>query len=109
MNKNSKSEDDIDLRIVFKGFLKAKWWFVGTFIIILMAGLFIMYLRNPGYGLDSELEANKDQEISAIQPDKTYIGGALLSLSAALIGGLMVVFTVSYSASFRLKTNSSKI
>ena len=84
MDINYISEDDIDLKGVFKGSLKKKWWFVGTFIIILIAGLFIMYLRDPG-----------------IQPINDYIIGGLISLFSALIGGLMVVFVASYSTSFR--------
>ncbi len=66
-NKNSTNEDEIDLRELFKGFTNRKWWFIGTFIIILIAGLLIIFIRNPGYNSNSKIEIVKDHHISSIE------------------------------------------
>ena len=68
-NKNFTNEDEIDLREVFKGFTNRKWWFIGTFIIILIAGLLITFIRDPGYDSNSEIEIIdiKDYYVLSIQ------------------------------------------
>ena len=60
MNKsnNPKSKEDINLRGVFKGFYRKKWWFVGTFIMVLVAGLLVTFIRDKGYNAGSEIEIN---------------------------------------------------
>ncbi len=37
--KGSYSEDTIDLRKLFRLFLKRKWWFIGTVLIVLVVGM----------------------------------------------------------------------
>lgn len=84
--KNNKNEDDIELRAIFKDFSKNKWWFIGTFIIILGLGLFIT--------LQAETEiVNNLQDIS-------FLISALLNLLVAVAGGLMIIFIASYFSPF---------
>jgi len=45
--KKNIKEDEIDLREIFMIFIRRKWWFVGTFIIVLIAGLLFTFLNTP--------------------------------------------------------------
>ena len=38
-NDNSFQEDTIDLKTIFRLFLKRKWWFIGTFLVVLIVGM----------------------------------------------------------------------
>jgi len=55
--------DEIKLSDLLKVLVRKKWWFIGTFIIVLAAGLLFTFLRTPQYNLTSTLI------ISDIQPD----------------------------------------
>lgn len=68
-SNNYKSVEGIDLRAVLKGFLKNKWWFIGTFVIILLIGLLVTFLRGPGYDSNSEIKFinKKDSYLHSIQ------------------------------------------
>jgi len=64
--KDIASEDEIDLRELFKIFVKRKWWFVGTFIVVLIAGLLFTFLEAPGYTSTSMLKVKEDYYLSSI-------------------------------------------
>jgi|GEM_PF-5338266 len=42
-NKTSNPDETIDLRTLFRAFLSRKWWFIGTVILVLVAGLFYVF------------------------------------------------------------------
>jgi hypothetical protein len=44
-NKNTQPEDTIDLKTLFRLFFKRKWWFIGTLIIVLAAGMFYIFSK----------------------------------------------------------------
>lgn len=47
--------DEFELRNLVRIFLNKKWWFIGTFIVILVGGILFSLLRTPQYGLSSRL------------------------------------------------------
>ena len=48
--KNSNSNNDtIGFRQISGFFMKSKWWFIGTFLIILIGGLLFTFLKSPEY------------------------------------------------------------
>jgi len=59
-NKNIEKEDEIDLREIFLMFIKRKWWFIGTFLIILVAGLLYTFLNPDNYLLTYQMEVKQD-------------------------------------------------
>ena len=68
IKKQIKSEDEIDLRELFKIFVKRKWWFVGTFAIVLIAGLLFTFLKTPTpeYTSTSMLKVKEDYCLDSI-------------------------------------------
>ncbi|MBC8390241.1 MAG: hypothetical protein H8E13_19615 [Actinobacteria bacterium] len=50
-NKNSTTENFIDLKEILNILKKGKWVFVITFIIVLMAGMFFTFFISPEYNL----------------------------------------------------------
>ncbi|MFC2144945.1 hypothetical protein ACFLQQ_01310 [Actinomycetota bacterium] len=41
-NDSNVQEDTIDLKTIFRLFLRRKWWFIGTFLVVLVAGMLYM-------------------------------------------------------------------
>jgi len=64
--KDIASEDEIDLRELFKIFIKRKWWFIGTFIVVLIAGLLFTFLNTPEYSSTSMLKVKEDYFLDSI-------------------------------------------
>jgi hypothetical protein len=62
MNKNLSDDfdDSIDLRTLFRLFLKRKWWFIGTMIIVLAAGLFYVFQKPVFYEARFMFKFNDD-------------------------------------------------
>lgn len=60
------SEDEIDLRELFQIFVKRKWWFVGTFIVVLIAGLLFTFLQTPEYSSTSNLKISDSYYIETL-------------------------------------------
>jgi len=58
-NKVMGKEDEIDLRDIFLIFIKRKWWFIGSVIIILIAGLLYTFLTPSNYLLTYQIELNE--------------------------------------------------
>jgi len=58
-NEDMSKEDEIDLRDIFLIFIKRKWWFIGTVIIILIAGLLYTFLTPSNYLLTYQIELNE--------------------------------------------------
>ncbi|MCJ7471869.1 MAG: Wzz/FepE/Etk N-terminal domain-containing protein [Actinobacteria bacterium] len=54
-NNNIKKKGEVELREIGRVFIKKIWWFVGTFLIILVAVVLFTFLRTPQYGLTSTL------------------------------------------------------
>jgi len=54
-NNNIEKKGEVELREIGRIFVKKIWWFVGTFLIILIAGVLFTFLRTPQYGLTSTL------------------------------------------------------
>ncbi len=64
--KDIVSEDEIDLRELFKIFVSRKWWFVGTFAVILIAGLLFTFLNTPECTSTSMLKVKEDYYLDSI-------------------------------------------
>ena len=68
--ENSKNEvTEIKLIDLIKVFIRRKWWFIGAFIIIFIAGILFTFLRTPQFSLTSTLV------VSGITPD--YYGSCM--------------------------------
>lgn len=67
VEKSSGREDEIDLRELIKIFIKRKWWFIGTFIIVLIAALAFTFFKTPEYSVTSILK------ISSVSPSGTIM------------------------------------
>ncbi len=65
-NKDIINEDEIDLREIFRIFIKRKWWFVGTFIVVLVAGLLFTFLKTQEYTSTSILKVKEDYYLDSI-------------------------------------------
>jgi len=64
--KNNIKEDEIDLRELFRIFIKRKWWFVGTFLVILITGLLFTFLKTQEYTSTSILKVKEDYYLDSI-------------------------------------------
>ena len=67
-NKDIINEDEIDLREIFRVFVKRKWWFIGIFIVVLIAGLLFTFLKTQEYTSTRQrlIELNLDQAGSVL-------------------------------------------
>jgi capsular polysaccharide biosynthesis protein len=54
-NNNTGKKGEVQLREIGRIFVKKIWWFVGAFLIILVAGILFSVLRTPQYGLNSTI------------------------------------------------------
>ncbi len=66
IKKQIKSEDEIDLRELARIFINRKWWFIGTFIVVLIAGLLFTFLNTPDYSSTSILKVKEDYYLDSI-------------------------------------------
>jgi len=70
MNEEKKNikEDEIDLREIFMIFIKRKWWFLGTFLVVLIAGLLFTFLNTPTpeYSSTSIIKISDDYLLDSI-------------------------------------------
>jgi capsular polysaccharide biosynthesis protein len=71
-NEVMGKEDEIDLRDIFLIFIKRKWWFIGSVIIILIAGLLYTFLTPSNYLLTYQIELNEqynNNSLSELYPN----------------------------------------
>ncbi|MBA7657584.1 hypothetical protein ES703_65523 [subsurface metagenome] len=68
-NRDIINEDEIDLREIARIFISRKWWFVGTFIIVLIAGLLFTFLKTQEYTSTSMLKVTEDYYLDSIYMD----------------------------------------
>ena len=59
-DKNIKKDDEIDLREIFRVFVKRKWWFIGSVLIILVIGLLYVFMQPTSYLLTYQIEVNEN-------------------------------------------------
>ena len=57
---SSFQEDTIDLKTIFRLFLKRKWWFIGTFLVILVAGMLYMLSKPVLYEVKYKINFEDD-------------------------------------------------
>ncbi len=67
-NKDIINGDEIDLREIFRIFVKRKWWFIGTFLVVLIAGLLFTFLNTPTleYSSTSIIKISDDYLLDSI-------------------------------------------
>ncbi|MBA7509001.1 hypothetical protein ES705_00938 [subsurface metagenome] len=65
MKKESSKSEATEIKLIdlMKVFTRRKWWFIGAFIIIFIAGILFTFLRTPQFSLTSTLV------VSGITPD----------------------------------------
>jgi hypothetical protein len=59
-DKNTHPEDTIDFKTLFRLFLKRKWWFIGTVIFVLAAGIFYVFSKPVIYEARFNFKLNDD-------------------------------------------------
>jgi len=64
--KKNIKEDEIDLRGLARIFISRKWWFIGTFIVVLVAGLLFTFLHTSEYSSTSILKVKEDYYLDSI-------------------------------------------
>jgi len=71
MKKESSKNEVTEIKLIdlIKVFIRRKWWFIGAFIIIFIAGILFTFLRTPQFSLTSTLV------VSGITPD--YYGSLM--------------------------------
>lgn len=62
MNEEKKNikEDVVDLREFFMIFIRRKWWFIGSVLIVLIAGLLYTFMQPSSYLLTYQIKVNKN-------------------------------------------------
>jgi len=71
-DKNIKKDDEIDLREIFIVFVKRKWWFIGSVLIILAIGLLYVFMKPTSYLLTYQIELKENYtntNLSVLYPD----------------------------------------
>ena len=71
-DKNIKKDDEIDLREIFRVFVKRKWWFIGSVLIILVIGLIYIFMQPVSYLLTYQIEIKENYtntNLSALYPN----------------------------------------
>jgi len=53
MNKNDSTGYEVELKELFYILIKKRWWFVATFIVVLLIGIILTFLFTPQYNLIS--------------------------------------------------------
>ena len=70
--KNIEKDDEIDLRENFRVFVKRKWWFLGSVLIILVIGLLYVFMQPASYLLTYKIEVNENyynKSLSELYPN----------------------------------------
>lgn len=76
-NKKRKNDvNEVELKDLLKVFIRRKWWFIGTFIIVFITGILFTFLRTPQFNMTSTLKVsgiNSENYKSLMQsfPEKT--------------------------------------
>lgn len=93
MKKESSKNEVTEIKLIdlIKVFIRRKWWFIGAFIIIFIAGILFNFLRTPQFSLTSTLA------VSGITPD--YYG-SLMQLFPEKTRELAGVSNISESKKF---------
>lgn len=93
MKKESSKNEVTEIKLIdlIKVFIRRKWWFIGAFIIIFIAGILFTFLRTPQFSLTSTLV------VSGITPD--YYG-SLMQLFPEKTRELAGVSNISESKEF---------
>jgi len=62
MNQNNENitEDEIDLREIFRVFAKRKWWFIGTVIVVLIVGCLYVFMQPVTYTATCRFDIGED-------------------------------------------------
>lgn len=71
-DKNIEKDGEIDLREIFMIFMKRKWWFLGSVLIILMMGLLYVFMQPVSYLLTYQIEVNENyfnKNLSELYPN----------------------------------------
>ena len=85
--KSSKSEvTEIKLIDLIKVFTRRKWWFIGAFIIIFIAGILFTFLRTPQFSLTSMLVVSSTapdsyESLMPLFPEKTRVLAGVSNIS----------------------------
>ena len=58
--KKNIKEDEIDLREIFMIFIRRKWWFIGSVLIILIMGLSYVFMQSANYLLTYQIEVKEN-------------------------------------------------
>lgn len=93
MKKESSKNEVTEIKLIdlIKVLIRRKWWFIGAFIIIFIAGILFTFLRTPQFSLTSTLV------VSGITPD--YYGN-LMQLFPEKTRELAGVSNISESKEF---------
>jgi uncharacterized protein involved in exopolysaccharide biosynthesis len=59
-DKNIEKDDGIGLKEIFMIFIKRKWWFIGSVLIILAVGLLYVFIQPTNYLLTYKIELKKN-------------------------------------------------
>jgi len=59
-DKNIKKDDEISFNEIILIFIKRKWWFIGSVLIILIAGFLYVFLQPASYLLTYKIELKKN-------------------------------------------------
>ncbi len=71
-NKDLKKEDEIDLREIFKIFIRRKWWFIGSVLVALIIGFLYVFMQPTNYLLTYQIEVNENysnENLCGLYPD----------------------------------------
>ena len=74
MNEEKKNikEDEIDLREIFMIFIRRKWWFIGSVLLVLIIGFLYIFLKPVNYLLTYQIEVRENysnKNLSELYPD----------------------------------------
>ncbi len=70
--KDTIREDEIDLREIFIIFIKRKWWFIGSILVVLIIGLLYVILSPANYLLTYQIEIKENysnKNLSELYPN----------------------------------------
>jgi capsular polysaccharide biosynthesis protein len=75
MNHNNENitEDEIDLREIFRVFVKRKWWFIGAVLVVLAIGCLYVFMQPVTYTATCRFDIGKDyanDKLSGFYPNK---------------------------------------
>lgn len=71
-DKDIKKEDEIDLREIFMIFIRRKWWFIGSVLLVLIIGFLYIFLKPVNYLLTYQIGVRgnySNKNLSELYPD----------------------------------------